>query len=56
MEETFKQFDFTNNEDAVKVALALFIETVMVRKYKKTLLDMDMFGRDDDQEVYKNYD
>ncbi|TYK04964.1 B3 domain-containing transcription factor VRN1-like [Cucumis melo var. makuwa] len=30
VEEAFKQFDFTNNEDVVKVALTFFIKTVMM--------------------------
>ena len=32
LEEIFKNFEFTNDEDAVKAALALFIEIVMVRE------------------------
>lgn len=35
VEEAFKEFNFTNNENAMKVALAFFIKTVMVRKNKK---------------------
>ncbi|KAA0059221.1 Ulp1-like peptidase [Cucumis melo var. makuwa] len=36
IEEIFKNCEFTNDDNAVKVALAVFIETVMVRKDKKT--------------------
>ncbi|KAL0544882.1 hypothetical protein IC582_020012 [Cucumis melo] len=35
VEEIFKNFEFTNDHDAVKVALAVFIETVMIGKDKK---------------------
>ncbi|KAA0033840.1 Ulp1-like peptidase [Cucumis melo var. makuwa] len=45
-----------NDHDAVKVALAIFIETVMVEKVKKTKFDMDILGRVDDEEVFKNFD
>ncbi|TYK04894.1 Ulp1-like peptidase [Cucumis melo var. makuwa] len=38
------------------VALAVFIETVMVEKDKKTQFDMDILGRVDDEEVFKNFD
>ncbi|TYK01664.1 Ulp1-like peptidase [Cucumis melo var. makuwa] len=38
------------------VALAVFIETVMVRKDKKTEFDMDILGRVDDEEVFKSFD
>ncbi|KAA0041537.1 Ulp1-like peptidase [Cucumis melo var. makuwa] len=37
VEEVFKKFDFTNDDDAVKVALALFIKTMVVGKDKKIL-------------------
>ncbi|TYK31577.1 Ulp1-like peptidase [Cucumis melo var. makuwa] len=54
IEEIFKNFEFTNDHDAVKVALAVFIETVMVGKDKKTQFDMDILGRvDDDETVVK---
>ncbi|KAA0037752.1 MuDRA-like transposase [Cucumis melo var. makuwa] len=56
IEEIFKNFEFTNDDDAVKVALAVFIETVMVRKDKKTQLDMDILGRVDDEEAFKSFD
>ena len=56
VQEAFKQFDFTNYKDAVKVTLALFIETAMVGKDKKIQFDLDMFGKVDDQKVLKNYD
>ncbi|KAA0067061.1 Ulp1-like peptidase [Cucumis melo var. makuwa] len=56
LEEIFKNFEFTNDKDAVKVALALFIETVMVGKDKKTQFDMDILGKVDDEEVFKNFD
>ncbi|KAL0546585.1 hypothetical protein IC582_016496 [Cucumis melo] len=35
-EEIFKNFEFTNDDDAMKVALAVFIETMMVGEDKKT--------------------
>ncbi|KAL0546571.1 hypothetical protein IC582_016482 [Cucumis melo] len=56
VEEIFKNFEFTNDHDAVKVALAIFIETVMVGKNKKTQFDIDILGRVDDEEVFKNID
>ncbi|KAA0053152.1 Ulp1-like peptidase [Cucumis melo var. makuwa] len=56
LEEIFKNFEFTNDEDAMKVALALFIETVMVGKDKNTQFDMDILGKVDDEEVFKNFD
>ncbi|KAL0537347.1 hypothetical protein IC582_026325 [Cucumis melo] len=52
IEEIFKNFEFTNDDDAVKIALAVFIETVMVGKDKKTQFDMDILGRVDDEEVW----
>ncbi|KAA0063206.1 MuDRA-like transposase [Cucumis melo var. makuwa] len=45
IEKIFKNFEFTNDDDAVKVALVVFIETVMVGKDKKTQFDMDIFGK-----------
>ncbi|KAA0049597.1 MuDRA-like transposase [Cucumis melo var. makuwa] len=48
-------FEFTNDDDAVKVALAVFIETVMVGKDKKTQFDMDILGRVDDEEAFKSF-
>ncbi|KAL4035491.1 hypothetical protein IC575_004184 [Cucumis melo] len=56
IEEIFKNFDFTNDDDAVKVALAVFIETMMVGKDKKTQFDMDILGRVDDEKAFKNFD
>ncbi|KAL4017114.1 hypothetical protein IC575_024788 [Cucumis melo] len=56
IEEIFKNFEFTNDDDAVKVALAVFIETVMVGKDKKTQFDMDILGRVDDEEAFKSFD
>ncbi|KAA0067111.1 Ulp1-like peptidase [Cucumis melo var. makuwa] len=56
VEEIFKNFEFTNDHDAVKVALAIFIETMMVGKDKKTQFDMDILGRVDDDKVFKNFD
>ncbi|KAA0039158.1 Ulp1-like peptidase [Cucumis melo var. makuwa] len=56
VEEIFKNFDFTNDDDVVKVALALFIEIVMVGKDKKMQLDIDVLGRVDDEEIFKNFD
>ncbi|KAA0054420.1 MuDRA-like transposase [Cucumis melo var. makuwa] len=49
-------FEFTNDDDAVKVALAVFIETVMLGKDKKTQFDMDILGRVDDEEAFKSFD
>ncbi|KAL4037836.1 hypothetical protein IC575_001436 [Cucumis melo] len=56
IEEIFKNFEFTNDDDAVKVALVVFIETVMVGKDKKTQYDMDILGRVDDEEAFKSFD
>ncbi|KAA0034997.1 Ulp1-like peptidase [Cucumis melo var. makuwa] len=56
IEEIFKNFEFTNDDDAVKVALAVFLETVMVGKDKKTQFDMDILGRVDDEEAFKSFD
>ncbi|TYK06662.1 Ulp1-like peptidase [Cucumis melo var. makuwa] len=53
IEEIFKNFEFTNDDDAVKVALAVFIGTVMVGKDKKTQFDMDILGRVDDKKHLK---
>ncbi|TYK25901.1 Ulp1-like peptidase [Cucumis melo var. makuwa] len=55
IEKIFKNFEFTNDDDAVKVALAVFIKTVMVGKDKKTQFDMDILGRVDD-EAFKSFD
>ncbi|TYK15320.1 Ulp1-like peptidase [Cucumis melo var. makuwa] len=56
VEEVFKNFLFIEDDDSVKVALALFIETVMLRKDKKMQFDVDILGRVDDEEVFKNFD
>ncbi|KAL4025517.1 hypothetical protein IC575_013918 [Cucumis melo] len=56
IEEVFKNFEFTNDDDVVKVALAVFIETVMVGKDKKTQFDMDILGRVDNEEAFKSFD
>ncbi|KAA0059846.1 Ulp1-like peptidase [Cucumis melo var. makuwa] len=45
-----------NDDDVVKVALALFIKTPMVGKDKETQFDMDILERVDDEEVFKNFD
>ncbi|KAL4011383.1 hypothetical protein IC575_028441 [Cucumis melo] len=55
IEEIFKNFEFTNDDNVVKVALAVFIETVMVGKDKKTRFDMDILGRVDDEEAFKSF-
>ncbi|KAL4028522.1 hypothetical protein IC575_011719 [Cucumis melo] len=55
IEEIFKNFEFTNDDDAVKVALVVFIETMMVGKDKKTQFDMDNLGRVDDEEAFKSF-
>ncbi|KAA0056384.1 Ulp1-like peptidase [Cucumis melo var. makuwa] len=56
LEEIFKNFEFTSDEDVVKIAVALFTEIVMVGKDKKTQFDMDILGKVDDEEVFKNFD
>ncbi|KAA0038286.1 Ulp1-like peptidase [Cucumis melo var. makuwa] len=56
VKEIFKNFEFTNDHDAVKFALAVFIATMIVEKDKKTQFDMDILGRVDDDEVFKNFD
>ncbi|TYK26851.1 Ulp1-like peptidase [Cucumis melo var. makuwa] len=38
------------------VALAVFIETMMVGKDKKAQFDMDILGRVDDEEIFKSFD
>ncbi|KAL0552235.1 hypothetical protein IC582_011341 [Cucumis melo] len=55
IEEIFKNFEFTNDDDVVKVALAVFIETVMVGKDKKIQFDMDILRRVDDEEAFKSF-
>ncbi|KAA0059779.1 Ulp1-like peptidase [Cucumis melo var. makuwa] len=40
-----------NDDDAIKVALALFIETVIVEKDKTMQFDMDVLERVDDEET-----
>ena len=56
VEVAFEKIRFTNDQDAVKVALALYIETVMMGKDKKTQFDMKTLGIVDDFEVFANYD
>ncbi|KAA0041848.1 Ulp1-like peptidase [Cucumis melo var. makuwa] len=56
IEKIFKNFEFTNDDDAVKVALAVFIETVMVGKDKKIQFDMNILERVDDEEAFKSFD
>ncbi|KAA0026309.1 Ulp1-like peptidase [Cucumis melo var. makuwa] len=56
VEEIFKNFEFTNDHDVVKVTLAVFIETVTVGKDKKTHFDMDILGRVDDKDVFMSFD
>ncbi|KAA0032831.1 Ulp1-like peptidase [Cucumis melo var. makuwa] len=56
IEEISKNFEFTNDEDAVMVALVVFIEIVMIGKDKKTQFDMDILGRVHDEEAFKNFD
>ncbi|KAA0032335.1 Ulp1-like peptidase [Cucumis melo var. makuwa] len=53
IEEIFKNFEFTNDDDAVKVALAVFIETVMVGKDKKTYLKTSLQGKKEAYELKK---
>lgn len=55
VEITFKNYCFTNNDNAIKVALVLYIEIVMMGKDNKTRFDMKMFGIVDDIEVFKSY-
>lgn len=56
VEDAFVKCNFTNDEDAVKVALALFIETYMIGKDKKTKFDAKTFGIVDDLEFFRRYD
>ncbi|KAL4025022.1 hypothetical protein IC575_013396 [Cucumis melo] len=49
IEKIFKNFEFTNDDDAMKVTLTVFIETMMVGKDEKTQFDMDILGRVDDE-------
>lgn len=56
VEVAFEKIKSTNDQDAVKVALALYIETVMMDKHKKTQFDMKTLGIVDDFEVFDNYD
>ncbi|XP_038896486.1 uncharacterized protein LOC120084734 [Benincasa hispida] len=51
----FKKFNFTNDEDVVKIALALFIKTVIIGKDKKTQFDVNIFEIADDLEVFVHY-
>ncbi|KAA0032785.1 Ulp1-like peptidase [Cucumis melo var. makuwa] len=53
VEEIFKNFEFTNDHDAVKVALAVFIETMMVEKDKKTYLKTCVQGKKEAYELKK---
>ncbi|TYK26513.1 Ulp1-like peptidase [Cucumis melo var. makuwa] len=55
IEEIFKNFKVTNGDDVVKVALVVFIETVMVWKDKKTQFNMNILGRVDDEEAFKSF-
>lgn len=55
VEEAFKRFNFTNDENSVKLVLA-FIEVVNVEKNKITQFDAKKLGIVDDQEVFRNYD
>ncbi|XP_038876487.1 uncharacterized protein LOC120068920 [Benincasa hispida] len=56
VETAFEKFNFTNGEDVVKVALTLFIKTVMIGKDKKTHFDVNIFGTVGDHEVFVHYD
>lgn len=56
VEDSFKWFNFANDKDIVKVALALFIGIVMVGKDKKTQFDVKTFVIVDHTEVFRNYD
>ncbi|KAA0051083.1 Ulp1-like peptidase [Cucumis melo var. makuwa] len=56
VKKIFKNFEFTNDHDAVKVALAVFIEIVMVGKDKKIQFDMNILGRVDDEKIFKSFD
>lgn len=56
VEAAFEKNQFTNDQDVVKVALPLYIETVMMGKDKKTQFDMKTLGIVDDPEVLANYD
>ncbi|XP_038896280.1 uncharacterized protein LOC120084553 [Benincasa hispida] len=56
VEIAFENFNFTNDQDAVKVALTLFIETMMIGKDKKTQFVSNIFGIFDDHDVFVHYD
>ncbi|XP_038896477.1 uncharacterized protein LOC120084730 [Benincasa hispida] len=56
VETAFDKFNFTNDEDAVKIAFSLFIEMVMIGKDKKTQFDVNIFGIVDDHEVFVHCD
>ncbi|KAA0046976.1 Ulp1-like peptidase [Cucumis melo var. makuwa] len=53
VKEIFKNFKFTNDHIAVKVALTVFIETVMVGKDKKTYLKTSLQGKEKAYELKK---
>lgn len=46
-----KVSNFIDNEDIVKVALALYAEVVVMEKYKKTQFDVKIFGIVDNTKV-----
>ena len=56
LETAFGSHRFTNDEDVVKVALALFIKMVMMGKDKKTQFDVNTLEIVDDPEVFLHYD
>ncbi|WP_217833200.1 DUF1985 domain-containing protein, partial [Picosynechococcus sp. PCC 7002] len=56
VEVAFEKTIFTNDQDAVKVGLALYIEIVMMGKDKKTQFNMKILGIVDNFEVFANYD
>ena len=56
VEVALEKIRFTNDQDVVKIAIALYIETVMIGKDKKTQFDMKTLGIVDDSEVFANYD
>ncbi|XP_038904329.1 uncharacterized protein LOC120090683 [Benincasa hispida] len=56
VENAFEKSTFINDEDAVKVALTLFIKMVMIGKDKKIQFDVKTFGVVNDPEVFRHYD
>lgn len=56
VETVFENKRFVNHENAVKVALVLYIEMVMMGKDKKTQFDLKTLGIVDDIKIFRCYD